>query len=184
MEVALKKTGPLFALILAATTALPASAQEVKPINLALITPIQIVPKDQSVGAFRASLIYGRNVDVKFVDLGLIMKTDRTGVGFQWGLAGIGHDFSGLQWTAVGYNTGTLKGVQLGAVNFTGGPESGWVQCCGIFNGANDFEGLQFSVVNYAKQLKGLQLGLINIITEGGFLGLPVFPFFNFNFGD
>jgi hypothetical protein len=42
------------------------------------------------------------------------------------------------------------------------------------------FKGLQFAIVNYAATLHGLQLGLINIIGEGGFL--PVFPFFNFDF--
>jgi hypothetical protein len=34
-------------------------------------------------------------------------------------------------------------------------------------------------VVNYAVQYHGLQLGLINIIKEGGML--PFFPIFNFS---
>ena len=42
------------------------------------------------------------------------------------------------------------------------------------------FNGLQFSIVNYSATLKGLQIGLINIIGKGGFL--PVFPIFNFDF--
>jgi hypothetical protein len=42
------------------------------------------------------------------------------------------------------------------------------------------FNGLQISIVNYAATLKGLQIGLVNIIGKGGFL--PWFPIFNFDF--
>lgn len=41
------------------------------------------------------------------------------------------------------------------------------------------FNGLQFSIINYAATPKGLQLGLINIIGEERLL--TVFPIFNFD---
>ena len=158
-------------------------AQEEKPINLALVAPIQIVPEDQSVGLLRLG-IYGRNVDVAFFDIGVIMKTDRKNEGLQLGFLGLGHDFSGLQWNAVGsYNTGSLSGMQAGGIfNWNDGAETKYVQLASAFNGAQNFEGLQLAFVNYTKTLKGVQLGLINIATEGGLFGLPVFPFVNFNF--
>jgi len=37
--------------------------------------------------------------------------------------------------------------------------------------------------VNYTKDLQGLQVGLINIIANGGdIFGLPIFPLVNFDF--
>ena len=41
-------------------------------------------------------------------------------------------------------------------------------------------KGLQFGLVNHAVTMEGVQIGLINIIQQGGML--PVFPFFNFSF--
>ena len=122
VEEAVKKLSLLVALAFSFLAALPqaATAQEEKPINLALFPPIQIVPEDQSVGIFRFSLIYGRNVDVKYVDIGLVMKTDGLNEGLQWGVAGLGHDFTGVQWNWLGsYNTGTLNGRQVGFVNWS-----------------------------------------------------------------
>ena len=40
--------------------------------------------------------------------------------------------------------------------------------------------GLQISIVNYPKRLHGLQIGLINIIAEGG--AFTVFPIVNWSF--
>ena len=45
---------------------------------------------------------------------------------------------------------------------------------------SDNFVGLQLGIVNYAIQYHGIQLGLINIIKEGGML--PFFPIFNFSF--
>lgn len=45
---------------------------------------------------------------------------------------------------------------------------------------SDDFIGLQLGLVNYAVQLHGIQIGLINIIKNGGML--PIFPIFNFSF--
>jgi transcriptional regulator of nitric oxide reductase len=43
--------------------AAPALAQN-KPIQLALVTPIQIFPEDTPIGGVRLNLLYGRNVSV------------------------------------------------------------------------------------------------------------------------
>lgn len=166
-----------------ATLPQAAAAQEEKPISLGLVTPIQIVPKDQSVGVLRLSLIYGANQDVRYVDLGLVNKTYGTNEGVQIGAVGLGNDFTGFQWNWAGaYNTGHLTGVQLASLgNYT--VTGTGVQAAPIFNGADDFGGLQIALVNYTKTLEGLQVGLINIITEGGdIFGLPIFPFVNFDF--
>lgn len=183
-EEAVKKLGLLMALAFTTAAALPATAEaQTKPIQLGLVTPLQIVPQDQSVGVVRFCLIYCANDDVKFIDLGLVLKTTGKNEGGQLGVVGLGNDFTGLQVNWAGaYNTGDLSGVQWsGLGNYTVTGEG--VQLSGIFNGAEDFGGLQIALVNYTKTLQGLQLGIINIISEGGdIFGLPIFPFVNFDF--
>jgi hypothetical protein len=184
-EETVKKLGLTVALVFSTLAVLPqsAEAQEEKPISLGLVTPIQIVPEDQSVGIFRFSLIYGNNVAVRYLDLGLVSRTELLNEGVQLGVVGIGHDFVGLQWNWAGsYNTGELVGVQLASLgNYT--VLGTGVQAAPFFNGADAFVGLQIALVNYTKALDGLQIGLINIITDGGdIFGLPVFPFVNFDF--
>lgn len=136
-----------------------------KPIQLSLFTPIQIVEENESISGFRFNLIYGKNTNVSGFDLGLVNKTTGMQDGVQWG--GVNLTDAGVTgWQAgfVNISKGSFVGLQTGSVNYHDG----------------HFNGLQFSIVNYAATLKGLQLGIINIIGEGGFL--PVFPIFNFDF--
>ena len=136
-----------------------------KPIQLSLFTPIQIVEETESISGFRFNLIYGKNANVSGFDVGLVNKTTEMQNGVQWG--GVNLTDAGVKgWQAgfVNISKGSFVGLQTGTVNYHEG----------------HFNGLQFSIVNYAATLKGLQLGIINIIGEGGFL--PVFPIFNFDF--
>lgn len=156
----MKKIVLILALLLAATGLFAQS----NPIQISLITPLQIVPEDQSVSGLRLNFIYGKNILVHGVDLGLINHTT-TGqsVGFQHGFVGLNNnDFLGMQLGAVNITNGTFEGVQWGIVNFAG-----------------NVHGLQFGFVNYAGTLKGLQIGLINIINSGG--AFPFFPIVNWS---
>jgi uncharacterized protein YjbI with pentapeptide repeats len=141
------------------------SRSQGEPIQLSLFNPIQIVPEHQSVSGFRFNLIYGKNANVTGLDLGLVNYST-------------GHQ-SGLQFGGVSLVDGGFLGAQLGMVGITKGNFQGFQ-----WNAVNvhqaHFNGLQLAIVNYAATLKGLQIGLINIIGEGGFL--PVFPIFNFDF--
>jgi hypothetical protein len=47
----------------------------------------------------------------------------------------------------------------------------------GVGQSGNPFNGLQISLVNYARRIDGVQVGLINIIKENG--QFPVFPIVN-----
>jgi hypothetical protein len=135
------------------------------PIQLSLFNPIQIVPENESVSGLRLNLIFTKNVDVTGLDLGLVNKTTGKQLGVQWGFVNLTDGgFTGWQDGAVNVTSGSSVGLQTGLVNYHMG----------------HFNGLQFSIVNYSATLKGLQLGLINIIGKGGFL--PVFPIFNFDF--
>jgi hypothetical protein len=96
---------------------------------------------------------------------GLVNKTTGKQLGVQWGFINlVDGGFTGWQSGAVNVTYGSSVGLQTGWINYHGG----------------FYNGLQFSIVNYSATRKGLQLGLINIIGEGGFL--PVFPIFNFDF--
>ena len=141
------------------------SRSQIKPVQLALVNPIQIVPESQSINGFRFNLIYGKNANVTGFDLGLANHTTGKEVGVQWGLVNLTDGgFTGWQDSFVNITKGTSVGLQSGGVNYHNG----------------HFNGLQISIVNYAATLKGLQIGLINIIGKGGFL--PIFPIFNFDF--
>jgi hypothetical protein len=142
----------------------PAMAEDY-PIQLALITPIQIFSENSSITGIRIDLIYGRNTTVKGLDWGLINHTT-SGTSLGIALGGVNltdANFTGLQYGWVNWTKGNFEGMQWGLVNH-----------------ADFANGLQLGFVNHANRLKGLQIGLINIIKVGG--EFPVFPIVNWSF--
>jgi hypothetical protein len=142
----------------------PVQAQN-RPIQIALLTPVQIFPEKNSISGVRLNLIYGRNVSVTGLDLGLINHTT-TGIskGIQFGMVGLADsDFTGWQDNWVNVTKGKFKGLQWGTVNY-----------------AKNMSGFQLGLVNYAQGMNGLQIGLVNIIRQGGVL--PVLPVINWSF--
>ena len=152
----------LFAVCAFATQALYASD---KPINLALVTPIQIFKSNESITGLRWNIIYGKNADVTGLDFGIANHATRRMQGIQYGavnLAGQGG-----------------AGIQLGWLNIDKGGEFTGLQY-GWYNEANEYAGLQLGLVNWAQSMNGLQIGLINVIRKGGWF--PVFPIINGSF--
>ena len=136
-----------------------------RPIQISLVTPIQIFPERYSITGVRLNLLYGRNVSVTGLDVGLVNHTT-TGKfkGLQYGLVGLADsDFAGWQDCVVNVTNGKFEGFQYGLVNY-----------------AENMNGLQLGFVNYARTAKGLQIGLVNIIKQGG--QFPVFPIVNWSF--
>ena len=143
----------------------PLQAQETRPIQLSLVTPIQIFPEGYRISGVRLNLLYGRNTSVSGLDIGLVNHTT-TGesVGLQYGLVGLNDsDFMGWQDCVVNITNGNFEGFQYGIVNYTG-----------------HMSGFQLGLINYARTAKGLQIGLVNIIRQGG--QFPVFPIVNWSF--
>jgi hypothetical protein len=136
-----------------------------RPIQLALVAPIQIFPESNSITGLRLNLLYGRNEKVTGIDLGLVNHTmSGESKGIQWGLVNITDaDFTGLQDGWANVTKGNFEGLQWGVVNY-----------------ANHANGLMVGLVNYAMTMKGLQIGLVNIIRQGG--QFPVFPIVNWSF--
>lgn len=157
----------------------PLTAQE-KPVQVALVTPLQIVPEGQGVRGIRINLIYGRNTAVSGLDIGLVNQTTRgPSLGLQWGLVGlVDGDFTGWQDDFVSVTRGRFTGFQSGAVNSA---ENGTGFQWGAVNIAQTMSGLQLGLVNYAARMnKGVQIGIVNIIKQGGVL--PVMPIVNWSF--
>lgn len=143
---------------------LPVVAQD-KPIQISLFNPLQIFPEATSITGLRINFIYGKNVTVKGLDIGLVNhNTGGLSKGLQWGFVGIvDADFLGWQNNTVNIVKGRFEGFQ-----------SGWV------NSAKHASGFQLGLVNYAETMYGLQIGLINIIKQNG--AFPVFPIINWSF--
>jgi hypothetical protein len=144
---------------------MPVQAQETRPIQLSLVTPIQIFSEDYGITGVRLNLLYGRNATVTGLDLGLVNHTTiGQSKGLQYGLVGINDsDFMGWQDCVVNITNGRFEGFQYGIVNYAG-----------------HMSGFQLGLVNYARSAKGLQIGLVNIIRQGG--QFPVFPIVNWSF--
>ena len=156
----------LFALIMlvACFTVTEAQAQK-KPIQISLVTPIQIFPPETDIAGLRLNILYGRNASVTGIDIGLVNHTT-SGIskGWQYGLVGLNDaDFVGFQDNFVNITQGDFEGFQLGFVNYV-----------------NNGNGLMLGFVNYARTMKGLQIGLVNVIKQGG--QFPVFPIVNWSF--
>ena len=136
-----------------------------RPIQLALVTPIQLFPEDYSITGVRLNLLYGRNVSVTGLDVGMVNHTTTGSFkGLQYGLVGLADsEFLGWQDCVVNVANHRCEGLQWGFVNYAG-----------------NMSGLQLGLVNYAKSMKGLQIGLVNIIRQGG--QFPVFPIVNWSF--
>ena len=144
-----------------ASLAAPLAAQS--PVQLALFTPIQIVPEKSSVGVVRLNFIYSVNQSVKYVDLGFVNVTKGAGS-------------EGIQWAFVAINEGSFTGWQSAFVSVS--KQGKGLQWSGL-NMSDNWHGLQLGLVNYALQINGVQIGLINIIKKGGMF--PVFPIVNWS---
>ena len=92
--------------------------------------------------------------------------------GLQGALYNVTTDGVGLSHGFVDVNKGTFTGLKSGFVNL--GQEMKGVQF-GFYNQAETLTGLQFGLVNNSRRVEsGLQIGLVNIIKENGWLPFMV----------
>jgi hypothetical protein len=146
--------------------ALPvAEAAASNPFQLALFSPVQLVPESDGVRGVRLDILYGCNTEVRGLDLGLVNRTTSgESKVLQLGFVGWAEDnLSGFQWNDINFTRNDFKGFQWGVINYAG-----------------NARGFQLGLVNYTENMYGLQIGLINVIKQGKFL--PFFPIFNFSF--
>jgi hypothetical protein len=136
------------------------SAEESKPFQASLTPDIAIYPKTTQINGLSLE-IWGENPQ-HGVALGLVNGSTGDSCGFTWGLVNYSESYTGVSWAWVNVNKTSFVGWQYGWVNvaqggFTGF-QSGW-----IVNYAKEMHGLQLGLVNYTENLHGVQIGLANI---------------------
>ena len=126
---------------------------------------------------FSFNILYGLNGGVNGVEISSILNYNKGEVkGFQ--LSGISN-----------INIGLSKGFLLSGVSNVCGDSTSGLLLSGVLNyskgnstglhlatiniSANQFNGFQLGVVNYAKKIKGVQLGVINILGDAE-KGVPI----------
>lgn len=161
--------------MLAATTV--ASASD-KPFQLALFDPAQIVKNDQAVTGLRIDLIYGKNAKMTGLEVGLVNHTTGEQSGFTYGgVSYVQGAFTGWQNNVICIADERFLGLQSGAFNQS---KDGHGVQFGLVNVTDRMSGVQLGIVNYTKVMdKGLQIGIGNIIAEGG---IPFLPIVNWRF--
>ena len=113
------------------------------------VLPWSIPNEECSVYGLRFNFGWGAYVDMYGLDSGLFSVTSR--------------DFGGFSATIFGNSAGnTMGGVQIGLVNLVGGSAYG----------------LQIGAVNFAEDLHGVQIGILNFNNTG----LRCFPILNAGF--
>jgi len=162
------------------------AAAKITPIQISIWNPVQLAPEDRDVWGFRLNLLYGKNRDVFGLDLGLV-NSSRSFQGIQVGFANTGLGMS-LPPFSLSYVYFTSSGIQIGSLNYFSGDFDG-IQVAGIVNTAHrvrgiqiscfgnkadDMNGLQIGVFNHAKTMTGVQIGLINTITDSPVSFLPI----------
>ena len=157
----------------ALATLATAASQNDALVQIALFNPAQIVKENRAVTGLRLDLLYGRNAKMTGLDLGLVNHTTGDQGGFTYGgVSYVQGAFTGWQDNLINIADKRFLGLQSGVFNQSQdghGVQFGWV------NVTNRMSGVQIGLVNYTRVMdKGLQVGVANIITEGGIPFLPV----------
>ena len=151
-----------------------------KPFQISLWTPVAARSEDEAITIFRLNVIYGRNVSIKGIDLGIANHcTGGVSKAWQIGLLNsVEGDFIGWQdgWV-VNFTSGKFIGVQSGMYNEVAEAEAFQL---GIINRADNMSGLQLGFVNWCENMHGIQIGLANYIASKE--TLPFFVFVNWSF--
>ena len=170
--------------VLVATLGITAAAES--PIKLSLYDNIAW-PKTNDTNIV-LGLVDSNTPTVKGVALtiGSTRVNDMTGLSWAW-IYTRSNNLTGVQWGGfyhvtknvtgvtgglVNHNKGKFTGVQFGLVNLANNMKG--VEF-GFYNQAERMSGLQLGFVNYIKRIDcGLQIGLVNIIEQNGWLPIMV----------
>ena len=143
------------------------------------------------MGGLRLSVIHGRNQSVRGVDFGLISLSETgnlTGFSAVLGMGRLDGNLRGAATGLVNQHRGTDVGLNVAVFNdvrrVRGGANVGVLNVVQEdssvdLGGVNVSERsiVQLGVVNVTRNIRGVQIGFLNI-ADNGFL--PVFPIFNF----
>ncbi len=109
---------------------------------------------------------------------------ERTSKGCQFGVVNCADAFTGLQYGYINIARNSITGAQTGLFNYTDGLDGAALGSYFIFGiniASGKVNGCQIGLLNYAQRMDfGLQLGIVNIIADGGWF--PVLPIVNGRF--
>ena len=148
--------------------------EDARSLELALFSPLQVRSPEDPIRILRLSLLYGENVSVRGLDVGLVARnTGGISKGLQYAFVGIvDGDFVGWQNSFVSISRQEFLGLQSGFYNEMGTGEAFQL---GFLNRAEDVSGFQLGFINLANEMYGLQIGLVNIIeSKTSFSFLPI----------
>jgi hypothetical protein len=178
----MKKTLVMLALLIGARGL---RAEESHCFQASLTPDIAIYPKTTEINGLSLN-IWGENPQ-QGVALGFVNGSSGDSAGFSWGLFNYSESYTGVSWAWVNVNKTSFHGWQYGWVSVAQGEFTGF-QSSLIFNYAKEMHGLQVGLVNYAEELHGVQIGLANIaINNPWFSDFPDklatgFPIVNWSF--
>jgi hypothetical protein len=178
-----------------------------------IFNPVQIYSETVSVRGLRINLFYGKNANVRGLDIGIVNQADDLASGFQAaGIANAARELDGVQ-IAFGFNdargrasgfqgagfvnlAGKLKGAQIGFMYNEVEERAAGFQATSVANFASTLEGVQLALLhNRSASVVGAQISLLVNQTDDlagvqiGLLNfnegglLPFFPLLNFGFG-
>jgi hypothetical protein len=90
---------------------------DITPLQISIITPVELPWGDWDVRGIRLNAIYGRARNVTGLDLGLWNAATESMTGLQVGVANTGAYTRGLQAGAINCAS-RLKGLQIGLINY------------------------------------------------------------------
>jgi hypothetical protein len=160
-------------------------AEETHCFQASLTPDIAIYPKTAEIHGLSLS-IWGENPQ-QGVAIGIVNGSSGDSAGFSWGLFNYSESYTGVSWAWVNVNKTSFHGWQYGWVSVAQGEFIGF-QSSLIVNYAKEMHGLQVGLVNYSEELHGVQIGLANIaINNPWFSEFPDklatgFPIVNWSF--
>lgn len=157
---------------LAVLLAAPAMAMDMTPLQIGVWGEgLQLFPAQTKVVGVRLNLAMGDNQDVMGVDFGLVSRANRMDA-LQLNLANLVRaDFNGLS-AGLFNQMGSVSGLQAGLFNNVAHDMSGFQ--LGFFNVADDVAGFQIGLINRTVAMRGVQIGLVNLIEEGPVTFFPI----------
>ena len=166
----MKKT--LGAFCLAALLAAPAPAIDMTPLQIGIWGPgLQLFPEQTKVMGLRLNVAGSDNHEVMCVDIGLVSKADRMDA-IQLNLANrVDAEFTGIS-AGLFNQMGSVAGLQAGLFNNVAHDMNGFQ--FGLFNVADDVAGFQVGLINRTVSMRGVQIGLVNLIESGPVTFFPI----------
>lgn len=154
-----------FAWLLAALLAGPVFAASMTPLQLGIWGPkIQLFSAETPVIGLRLNVLKSANESVTGFDLGIASQAGSMKA-IQVNLVNlVENEFDGI---GVGLfnQCGSVAGIQAGLFNNVAHDLSGFQ--IGLFNSADDVAGIQVGLLNHTVSMRGLQIGVVNLIDDG-----------------